>query len=139
MSEGAQTTERVRYPMRLGAGWLPILAVFGGTPSRSFADVTPDFIRIKFGPLFDESIPHAMIAHAGPTTWSWWRGIGWRIGSGKTIGLIGSLKNTVELQLREPIRMRFLFFPKRCERIVVSLRDPERFLQHLRGAPHGTG
>jgi hypothetical protein len=127
--------EAVRYPMRLDAQWLPILALFGGTPSRSFAEVTQDIVRIKFGPLFDESIPYGMIAHASPATWSVLGGIGWRIGRGKTIGLIGSLKNNVELRLREPIRVRFLFFPKQCERIVVSLRDPRRFLERLGDAP----
>jgi hypothetical protein len=125
--------ERVRYPMRLDAPWLPILALFGGTPSRSFVDVTRDVVRIRFGPLFDENIAHGMIADAGPANWSLWRGIGWRIGRGRTIGLIGSLKNNVELRLREPIRVRFLFFPKACERIVVSLREPRQFLEHLGG------
>jgi hypothetical protein len=117
--------------MRLGAPWLPILALFGGIPSQSFAEVTQDFVRIRFGPLFDERIPRAMIAHAGAATWPVLGGIGWRIVPGRKIGLIGSLKNNVELRLREPLRVRFLFFPKRCERIVVSLRDPSRFLEDL--------
>jgi hypothetical protein len=138
MSEGTQPMERVRYPMRLGAPWLPILALFGGTPSRSFVELTRDFVRIRFGPLFDERVPRETIAHAGPVAWSLLGGIGWRLAAGRTIGLIGSRKDNVELRLREPIRVRFLFFPKRCERIVVSLRDPGRFLEHL-GAPTAEG
>jgi hypothetical protein len=117
--------------MRVGALWLPFLALFGATPAGSFVEVTPASVRFRFGPLFDETIPRRMVGGVAPAKWSLLGGIGWRLGRGKTIGLIGSLKNNVEVTLREPLRVRFLFFPKRCQRIVVSLREPEAFLEQL--------
>lgn len=125
------TIERERYSMRLGALWLPFLALFGATPAGSFVEVTPASVRFRFGRLFDETIPRGIIGGVAPAKWPLLRGIGWRTARGETIGLIGTLKNTVEVTLREPLQVRFVFFQKRCQRIVVSLREPEAFSEQL--------
>ncbi len=122
----------MRYPMRLDLPWRPLLALFGGTPGRSYVEVTPGALRFRFGWALDVTVPRAAVARAERVRWSWWLGIGWRIAlpSG-AVGLIGSLRNVVAVRLHHPIRVRILVIPWRTRVICVSLQDPDGFLAAL--------
>lgn len=122
----------MRHPMRLDSVWRPVLWLFGGSPGQSYVEVTGDAVRFRYGWGFDQQLPLAEIASTGRTTWSMLGGIGWRIGSGGTIGLIGTTNGVVEVRLKSPHRMRVVGIPLRCRRICVSLAEPDRFIAELR-------
>lgn len=125
----------MRYPMRLDPPWRPLLALFGGTPGRSFVELTPKTVRFRFGWAFDRTLAHAEIAGAQRVRWPLWWGIGWRLAPGGTVGLIGSRRGVVAVRLRHPRWMRLLFIPWRCHRICVSLEDPDGFVRALNPPP----
>lgn len=118
----------MRYQIRLGR-WKPMLALFGATRERSYVDLRPSALRIRFGP-FMELIPFDEIASASLTRWPALGGIGWRIGP-DYVGLIGSLEGVVELTLHSRRRAVVLFLPWRYTRISISFEDPEAFLAEL--------
>jgi hypothetical protein len=122
----------MRYPMRIDPVWLPMLALFGGTPGRSYVELTDGTVRFRFGWLFDYRVPRREIAGASRTTWSLLGGIGWRLALGGRVGLIGSLANVVEVRLDPPRWIRVVFVPWRCRRICVSVVDPDALLAALR-------
>jgi hypothetical protein len=122
--------------MRLDLPWRPLLALFGGTPGRSYVEVTPSTVRFRFGWVCDVTVPRADIIDARPVRWPWWRGIGGRIAlpSG-AVGLIGSLRGVVAVRLRRPCWVRLLFIPWRTRTICISLQDPDGFLNALAVSP----
>ena len=122
----------MKYPMRLDRLSRPVLWLFGATQDASFVEVTDEAVLFRFG-AFRETVPLSETASVDHAKWSWIGGVGWRIGLGGTIGLIGSLSGVVELRLRAPRRVWVLFVPWRCQRICVSLCDPEGFLADVRG------
>lgn len=121
----------MRYAMQLSTLFTPLLALFGGTRSRSYLDLDDQGVRLRFG-IFDERVPLEAIASAEPTTVPLIAGVGWKVGPG-TVGLLGSQQGTVRLTLREPRPMRFFGFPVRTRNVVVSLEEPDAFLADLRG------
>jgi hypothetical protein len=121
----------MRHAMKLGA-LSPLLALFGGTRSRSYVEVEPDSVTFRFG-IFEARIPRADVSGASPAHWPLIGGIGWRLGPG-AVGLIGSLQNVVEVRLRQPHRVSLLLLPVNARRVFVSLEDPQAFLADL-GAP----
>lgn len=126
----------MRFAMRLNPLVRPLLLALGGTAERSYVEVTADTVRFRFGWGFDATVPRAAIAGTERGGWPWWGGLGWRLGFGGEVGLIGSLNGVVAVVLRQPLRLRFLSFPLRCRRIYVSLEAPEAFLVALaEGAP----
>lgn len=121
----------MRHAMKLGP-WSPLLALFGGTPSRSYVEVEPGTVTFRFG-TFEARIPRADISGASRERWPLLGGIGWRVGPG-TVGLIGSLENVVEVRLRQPHRVSVFWLPVKARRVFVSLADPEAFLADLGAA-----
>lgn len=126
-----------RYPMLLSPGWKPLLALFGGTPGRSFVELDEQTLRAKFGWLFHHSFPLADIAGASQRRWPLLYGLGWRTNLVGRIGLIGSYSNVVEIQFRTRHRVRLLGLPLSCRQLAVSLKDPQGFLEAL--AHRGVG
>jgi hypothetical protein len=126
--------------MRLGRAWRPLLAVFGATPARSFVEVGRESVRFRFGPGFDQTIPREEIEEATLAHWPAIGGIGWRLwigAHGGVVGLIGSLRDVVEVSLEDPRKVRVLGIPFTTRRIYVSLEDPERFVEELRAPGRG--
>ncbi|WP_375769234.1 hypothetical protein NR798_47455 [Archangium gephyra] len=117
----------MRHAMKLGA-WYPLLALFGGTRSRSYVEVEPDSVTFRFG-SFEARVPRADVSGTARVPWPLYRGIGWRLGS-DAVGLIGSLQNVVEVRLRQPHRMSVIV-PVMARRVFVSLADPDAFLAEL--------
>lgn len=122
----------MRYRIRRGV-LRPLIALLGGTEQGSYVDLDPDAVRVRFGPLFDQRIPRDQIGGARLSRWPWYGGIGWRLGTGGVVGLIGSLEGIVEIELRAPVRVRVAGIPWRCRRLFLSLEEPVAFLSELRG------
>jgi len=121
----------MRHSILVDSHWLPLLLPFGTRRSRSYLEVGETKLDLVFSPFFRESVPRGRIATFRLCSWPRLGGIGWRVGRGGTVGLIGSRKNTVEILLREPQRVRVAFLPMNCRRIVVSLQDPDAFIADL--------
>lgn len=121
----------MRHPILIDSRWFPFMIPFGTRPSRSYLDVSETELDLVFRPFFTETVSRHRIAATRRCSWPLLGGIGWRVGSGGTVGLIGSRKNTVEILLAEPQRVRLAFLPIRCRRIVVSLCDPDAFIADL--------
>lgn len=111
----------------------PLIAAFGGTRDKSYVEVGESAVTFKFG-RFEERIPLDMVDGAKPTRWPTWGGIGWRILPGRVLGLVGALDGTVEVALNTTVKSRIMVFPVTFEKVVVSLEDPDGFLQDLRDA-----
>ena len=121
----------MRHPILIDPVWRPLVAIAGGRAANAYLDVGEESLELVFGRFFNETLPRDQIATAGVCSWPRFGGIGWRVGRHGTAGLIGSHKNTVEIVLREPRRVRVALMPFNCRRIVVSLEDPEVFLVDL--------
>ena len=120
-----------RFLIRRNKVLRPLLAPFGGTAARSFVEIDGDRLRAKFGWLFDYTFPIDQIEDAGPSKWPWYLGLGWRTTLRGRIGLIGSYKNVVEIRLRTRYRVNMVLPKLSCERLAVSLEEPEAFLEAL--------
>jgi hypothetical protein len=117
-----------RFPMRLDPWWRPLLLIGGATPGTSYVELEAGTLTLRFGWLFRQTIPRSHIDGAVETRWPPWYGIGWRTTFRGRFGLIGSLGGVVEIRLRTPIRVWRVLA---CQRLVVSMEEPERFLAAL--------
>jgi hypothetical protein len=124
-----------RFPIMLGPIWRPFLLPFGMTPRNCFAEVKGGKLHVRFGRLLDAEFPLEVIDDARPSRWPLWAGIGARVNFRGVVGLVGAYRNIVELRFSEPQRVR-LVVPVRCERLLLSIEEPEAFLDAvLRQAP----
>lgn len=117
-----------RYQIRIDPAWGPLLGLVGGRAADAYADVSADGIHFRFGPWFDRTIARNKIEAASRRDWPWWMGVGWRTDFGGLVGLIGSTMGVVEVRLTEPERR---WAGLKCERIAVSLDDPDGFLDEV--------
>jgi hypothetical protein len=117
-----------RFAMRIDPVWRPLLGAFGGMRDASFAEVAEDYVRFRFGLLFDREIPKEEVKSAEKRAMQWWDGYGWRYSPlGRRIGLLGSHSGVVEVQLNK--RERWGIFP--YQSLAMSLDDPDGFLAAL--------
>jgi hypothetical protein len=116
-----------RFAIRLDPWWRLLLLVGGATPGNSYAEIDGDALHLRYGLLFDRTIPRAQIVSAKQRNWPIWLGIGWRTDFRGGVGLIGSMEGVVELTLSEEIRWGLL----RYTRVAVSLQEPQPFLAAL--------
>jgi hypothetical protein len=114
--------------MRIDTIWRPLLGLFSGTEEQSYVEIDHATVHFRFGSWFDRSVPVGGIESVSLRRWPWWLGVGWRSDLRGTIGLIGSTMGVVEVALREPLDK---WGPFRCERIAVSLEDPEGFMDTI--------
>jgi hypothetical protein len=131
-------SEATRFPIRQSPWWVPLLFLFGATPGRSYVELADDRLVARFGWLFHRSFPLADIEGAGRRSWPLLYGIGWRSSLFGVIGLIGSYRNVVEVRFKRR-RWVWMLLPLPCNRLAVSLEDPEAFLEALAkvGVPVG--
>jgi hypothetical protein len=121
-----------RFPIRVDAFWRPFLMLGGAGGENSYVEIDEDAITVRFGWLFNQTMPRDEIEGAEPIAWPWWAGIGLRvIYLNGGLGLVGSYNGVVEIRFRE--RRRLWGFTG-YRRLAVSLEEPERFLQAL-GVP----
>jgi hypothetical protein len=55
-------------------------------------------------------------------------GVGWKVGLGGQVALLGSQKGVVHVTLREPRKRSVLLIPFTIRHILVSLEDPDAFI-----------
>jgi hypothetical protein len=126
--------EARRFPIRRYWWLRPLLFLFGGTRRGSFVEIGRRALRVRFGPLFDESFDIVEIEVVRYGRWPFVFGLGWRTDLAGRIALVGSYSGIVEIKLRARQRRRFLlpFLHLKYDRLVVSLDDPEAFLDAAR-------
>lgn len=121
------------FAFRFDPRFRPILLGFGATPGTARVDVTPDRVRVRFGP-WSMHTPLANVARATVTgPYSPWRGVGIRTSlkdRGITFGT--NAEAGVCLELRQPVRgpLKVLRHPG----ITVTVAEPERLLATLADA-----
>jgi hypothetical protein len=99
----------MKHPMRLSS-WRQLLATFGAMESNSYVDVHDDLVVLSFG-FFDDRLPRELVNGAGIGKWPRHGRLGWRLGLGGSLGLIGSRSGIVEIRLARPRRARGLIAP----------------------------
>lgn len=121
----------MRYAIRRSALLRPLAFAFGGTKGQSFVDVEDGALRLRFGPLFDETLPLDAIDGVEAADWPLLGGLGWRTNFVDTLGLVGSYDGVVRIRLKERVPVRMLL-PLKVDRVYVSLEDPTGFVAELR-------
>ena len=120
--------------MRVDPWVRPITLVGGATRENSYVEFDNHDVTFCFGVLFGQTVPRSQIKSIRRREWPIWMGVGWRADFFRTVGLIGSYSNVVELELTEPIEFwRFA----RCSRLAISLEQPDEFVAALSVARTG--
>lgn len=130
MPGATKHTKTRRFPILVSPFWRALLFPFGVTPERAFAAIDDGELRVSFGRLFDHRFPLEAVETVTPSRWPLWAGIGLRTDFRRTVGLVGAYVNTVEVRFKERQRVRMVV-PLPCERLVLSLEDPEAFIAAL--------
>jgi hypothetical protein len=122
-----------RFLIRRALLLVPLLWVVGfARDANSYLAIEGDHLRVRFGWHFNERFPIAAIESVAPTRWPWYYGLGWRGNFNGTIGLVASFQGVVEIRFREDMRVAMLpFLMVRCDRLAVSLEEPEQFMAKL--------
>jgi hypothetical protein len=122
-------------------GWLqPLLFLVGLVrDSNSYVAMEDDRLRVRFGWFFDQTFALGDIEGAEAMRWPWYYGLGWRSNLVGLVGLVASRRGVVAIRFRERRRVGGIvpFFKLRCDRLAVSLREPDELITALRRA--GTG
>jgi hypothetical protein len=106
--------------------WRAPLLIIGATEARSVATLEDDAVDLRFG-IAHVRVPYANISELRERKWAWWLGVGIRIDSNKTLGLIGSTSGVVNIALKEPT-VNGVLFMRHPRNIAVSLSDPAGFI-----------
>jgi hypothetical protein len=115
-----------RFQIERDWAWRGPLWLIGATESRAVAVLEESGVTIRFGFVHLE-IPFGNIRELCPREWDWWLGIGIRVASDKTLGLIGSTRGVVQIALKEP-SVRGVLFMRYPKNIAVSFADPTGFI-----------
>ena len=124
-----------RFLIRRATLLLPLLWLVGFTrDSNSYVAIEGDQLRARFGWFFNETFPLAEVVSVTPTRWPWYYGLGWRGNFVGLVGLVASFQGVVEIRFSRRMKVAgllpFMKFP--CDRLAVSLEEPERFMTALR-------
>jgi hypothetical protein len=117
-------------------GWLqPLLFLIGLVrDSNSYLAVEGDRLRVRFGWFFNHTFPLSDIEGVERGRWPWYGGLGWRSNLAGLVGLVGSYRGVVEIRFRERHRVGGImpFFKLSCDRLAVSLQEPDELIAELR-------
>ena len=130
MPESIKHARAKRFPVLIRGRWWPLLMPFGVTQERAFVQVGERELRVCFGPLFDYRFPLEAVERAAPARWPLWAGIGPRVDFRGMVAFVGAYEKTVEVRFKERQRVRMIV-PVPCQRLVLSLEDPEGFIAAL--------
>jgi hypothetical protein len=120
-----------RHQMSLPSGLLRFLFIpFGGTPSRSYVDLSPERLDIRFG-YYEYVVPLANIATVEEAPARRWRRLGWRSDIRRSLELIGSHEGVVKISLIQPQAGRLLGIPLTVHEVQVSLEDAPGFIAEI--------
>ena len=127
----------MRFPIRLDAWWQPVLWIVGVLPGNAYVALSGDIVRVDFG-LFRYRFPRASVVGARKVGSAslFAVGVGIHGNMMSSLAINGSLNGLVELRLEPPRRFWVLFIPMRVSRLLISLKDPDAFVQEL-GVPVG--
>jgi hypothetical protein len=106
--------------------WRAPLLIIGATKERSVATLEDECVDLRFG-IAHVRVPYANISELREREWACWLGIGIRIASNKTLGLIGSTRGVVNIALKEPT-VNGVLFMRHPRNIAVSFSDPAGFV-----------
>ncbi len=98
--------------------------------SNCFAELGAEGVALSFG-WWSDTIRYDEIESVEPGDWSWYLGYGMRIGPDKTLGLIGSGRGIVYVNLAGPRTFKVPFTLEH-ERIALSLNERDRFMDELK-------
>jgi len=116
-------------------GWVqPLLFLVGAVrDSNSYVAIEGDRLRVRFGWLFNQTFALSDIEGAEPMRWPWYGGLGWRTDLRGLVALVASYRGVVAIRFRERQRVRGIipFVKLRCDRLAVSLREPDELIAAL--------
>jgi hypothetical protein len=119
-------------------GWVqPLLFLVGLVrDSNSYVAIEGDRLRVRFGWFFNQTFALSDIEGAEPISWAWYHGLGWRSSLMGSVGVVGSYRGVVALRFRRRQRVGGIipFVKLSCDRLAVSLREPEEFVGALNRA-----
>ena len=118
------------YAIRVAPVMRPLLLVIGGTKRKTVVVVGEHDLELRFG-WFEARIRYSEIESVDRASWPFIYGLGLRIAPKKTLGLVGTSKDCVAIQLSEGKELKVPFRLWR-ERIVVSLEEPYTFIEDVR-------
>lgn len=113
-----------RIPIKRVPWATPVLALFGATSARSYVDIAPDTVTVRFG-WYRVELPREQIVSVEVDTWPWFGGYGWRTDFRKKLGLIGAMEPIVRFDLSAPRRARLLLIPISYHALYVSIDNPD--------------
>ena len=124
--------EAVRFPLLRSRLWQPLLLLFGGTRGRSYLEIDSETLTARFGWAFRYRFPLGDIEDATLVRRLPWYNysVGWHSDLHGGILLVGAYKNLVEIRFRRR-RWVWMLLPFPCKRLVVSLEEPQAFLDAL--------
>lgn len=132
MQEAASRSRR--YSIRR-YGWLqPLLLLVGAArDSNSYAAIEGDALRVRFGWFFNETFPLSGIESVAMGRWPWYYGLGWRSNLFGLVGIVGSYSGVVEIRFKQRQRVSGIlpFVKLGCDRLMVSLDEPDDFIEAL--------
>lgn len=116
-----------RFDIRIDTLWIAPLLLIGATHAKSFVEVGPEDISVKFG-IGEEKIPVLNVDSVAPHEWSLFHGIGHRVGY-DGLGYVGSTEGVVQIKLKSPQTFHLILGMKMdLGNFYVSLTDPEGFM-----------
>jgi hypothetical protein len=120
------------------AWWLrPLLLLVGLTnDANSYVAIEGERLRVRFGWFFNQTFPLSAIEGVAPMRWPWYHGLGWRTNLVGLVGWVASLRGVVQIRFLERQRVGWIIplVKLRCDRLAVSLEEPEAFIAALNGA-----
>lgn len=119
----------MRFNIRIDPIWRGRLILGGATSQNSYVILGDDGMHFRLGLLFNRTIPYDQVAAVFPRSWPFLYGIGWSSNLRGVIGLTGSYHDVVEVRMKQRIGNWAAIFP--CDRIAVSLEEPELFIEEL--------
>jgi hypothetical protein len=123
-----------RFLIRRDIWVQPLLFLFGAVrDSNSYVAVEGDRLRVRFGWLFNQTFPLSDIESVEPMRWPWYGGLGWRTDLRGLVALVASYRGVVTIRFRQRQRVGSIvrFVKLRCDRLAVSVREPEELIAVL--------
>ena len=119
----------------------PLLFIVGLVrDSNSYVAVEGELLRVRFGWFFNQTFALSEIEGIEAMRWPWYYGLGWRSNLAWLAGVVASMRGVVVIRFRQRQRVGGIvpFVKLRCDRLALSLREPDDLVAALRrvaGAP----
>jgi hypothetical protein len=126
-------TTRHRFPILITGLGSVLLLPFGVSRRQAVVQVRDGKMHVQFGPMFDHTFSLEEVAGAERATWPLWAGIGPRANLRGAVGLVGAYRNVVRVTFKKPQSVRLFVVPVTCQRLYLSLEDPEGFIEAIEG------